>query len=102
MLVDQLQRAYSVLGIDYIRDIAALRSGEAWSEAILAKIPTADIFQLCWSHSAKTSRFVEQEWRAALKYERRNFIRPVFWETPMPAAPRELAHLHFAQLRWLQ
>jgi predicted component of type VI protein secretion system len=102
VIVDQLQRAYSVLGIDYLRDIAILRSGEEWNEAILAKIPTADIFQLCWSHTARASRFVEQEWRCALQFERRNFIRPVYWETPMPEAPSEMAHLHFAQLQWLQ
>ena len=102
VIVDQLQHAYSVLGMAYIRDVNMLRSGEHWNDAIVSAIPSADIFQLCWSHAAKGSRFVEREWRCALGLQRRHFIRPVFWETPIPEPPTELAHLHFAQLQWLQ
>jgi len=98
LIVDQLQHAYTVLGMSYVRDIETLRSGQDWNDSILAAIPSADIFQLCWSHAAKRSRFVEREWRCALALRRPRFIRPVFWERPMPSPPDDLAHLHFARL----
>jgi hypothetical protein len=61
-------------------------------------IERADIFQLCWSQAAKLSKYVEKEWSHALKQGRLpSFIRPVYWETPMPEPPAELAHLHFAR-----
>jgi TIR domain len=98
LIVDQLQHAYTVLGMSYVRDIEKLRSGQDWNDIILAAIPSADIFQLCWSHAAKRSRFVEREWRCALALNRQHFIRPVLWEMPMPSPPDDLAHLHFARL----
>ena len=97
-IVEDLEKAYSALGLDYLRDIRELRSGEGWNRALLQKIEEADIFQLCWSASARSSQYVEQEWRHALKQERANFIRPLYWEDPMPAPPGELAGIHFAFL----
>jgi len=58
----------------------------------------ADIFQLCWSSAARTSPFVEREWRHALSKGRPGFIRPTYWEEPMPPPPPELAYIHFAHL----
>jgi hypothetical protein len=65
---------------------------------LLKKIDEANIFQLCWSTAAKTSIYVEQEWRHALRLKREALIRPVYWETPMPEPPGELADIHFAFL----
>jgi TIR domain len=85
--------------MQYLRDVHFLRSGEEWNPAILKKIEEADIFQLCWSSNTSQSPYVEQEWRHALLHQARpSFIRPVYWETPMPAPPPELAPLHFAYL----
>jgi hypothetical protein len=97
-IVDQLERAYTVLGNEYLRDVRMLRSGEKWSPALLRKIEEADIFQLCWSHTAKKSSYVEQEWRHALGLDRSYFIRPTYWEEPMPEPPPELSEFHFARL----
>jgi hypothetical protein len=97
-IVDQLERAYTVLGIQYLRDVRILRSGEKWNPALLGKIEEADIFQLCWSYTAKGSNYVEQEWRHALSLDRFYFIRPVYWEKPMPEPPSELSDIHFAYL----
>jgi hypothetical protein len=94
-IVDRLQTAYKALGDSYFRDVEILRSGEAWSPALLAKIQDADIFQLCWSEAARASEFVEKEWRHALTMERGRFIRPMFWRKPLPPPPAELAELHF-------
>jgi len=95
-IVRQLERAYRAIGDSYLRDVNILRSGERWGPALLNMITRADIFQLCWSTAASRSRNVEQEWRHAFKLQRRNFIRPVFWEKPMPEPPSELSELHFS------
>lgn len=98
-IVDQLELAYLALGDEYLRDISVLRSGEIWNPALLAKISDANIFQLCWSEAAKQSQYVEEEWRYALSLRRRNFIRPMYWQIPMPAPPRELSKIQFAYVK---
>jgi hypothetical protein len=95
-IVDQLERAYAALGMEYLRDVRTLRSGEEWNPALLGKIEEADVFQLCWSYAAKQSKPVEQEWRHALSLGRSHFIRPTYWEEPMPEPPSELSNIHFA------
>jgi hypothetical protein len=97
-VVDRLGRAYKVLGMEFLRDVEKLRSGEEWNPALLAIIERADIFQLYWSHAAKRSRYVKQEWRHALKQEKSHFIRPLYWQVPMPQPPRGLSQLHFSYL----
>lgn len=96
IIVDQLERAYRALGDDYLRDVAVLRSGEAWNAALLDKIREASIFQLCWSKAARDSKYVEQEWRYALDLQRPSFIRPMYWQLPMPTPPEELRSFHFS------
>lgn len=98
VVIDQLEQAYKALGDSYLRDVRLLRSGEKWNPALLKKIEEADIFQLCWSHAARKSKYVKQEWKHALKLERDNFVRPVYWQEPIPPPPRQLKALHFAYL----
>lgn len=98
LIVERLATAYKVLGMQYLRDVESLRSGERWNSALLKMITNADIFQLYWSNNAKDSEYVEQEWRHALSLGRENFIRPIFWEHPVPTPPDELNDLHFAHL----
>jgi len=100
-IVNDLEAAYQALGIEYLRDVRELRSGENWSNAIDRMIRRADIFQLCWSPAAKGSSQVEREWRYALYLKRSYFIRPVYWQKPLPNPPEELAHIHFAYLNWM-
>jgi uncharacterized protein YjbI with pentapeptide repeats len=95
-IVDGLEKAYKVLGMEYLRDVRTLRSGEKWDRALLRMIEKADIFQLCWSNNAKASRNVQKEWRHALGLGRPNFIRPVYWEKPLPKPHRKLQDIHFA------
>lgn len=101
-VVEQLEKAYTVLGFECLRDLKTLRSGEKWNQALLKKIEEADIFQLCWSSAAKQSEYVKQEWQYALELNRDSFIRPVYWETPMPKPPTELMGIHFARLGFIQ
>lgn len=95
-IVERVERAYKALGMDYLRDVTTLRSGETWNPRLLELIEEADIFQLFWSNASAASRYVEQEWAHALSLGRGGaFIRPVYWEQPMPKAPDALGHLHF-------
>jgi hypothetical protein len=96
LVVQQVERAYTVLGMQSLRDVHALRSGEEWHPALLRHIEQADLFQLYWSNNAKHSTYVEHEWRLALIQTRPSFIRPLYWEQPMPDPPPELAAIHFA------
>ncbi|MBW7947648.1 MAG: toll/interleukin-1 receptor domain-containing protein, partial [Sphingomonadaceae bacterium] len=97
-IVQRVERAYTILGLEYLRDMLSIRSGEDWSHALEKLIERADIFQLFWSSTSATSKHVEMEWRYALKLPNKpdNFIRPVYWEQPMPPVPEPLQHLHFA------
>jgi hypothetical protein len=58
-------------------------------------IERADIFQLFWSRNAARTKYVEDEWRYALRLGREpsRFIRPVYWTEPMIPPPPELGHL---------
>ena len=97
-IVERVEKAYKALGMDFLRDVVKLKSGQDWNAELLNMIDRADIFQLFWSSNAAQSKYVRQEWEYALKRStgRTAFIRPVYWEQPMPPVPPELGHIHFA------
>jgi hypothetical protein len=97
-IVERVERVYKALGFDFLRDVVSLKSGEDWDSKLYALIEQADIFQLFWSSTAAQSEYVEREWRHALTLDRdgSNFIRPVYWQEPMPSVPPELNDIHFA------
>jgi hypothetical protein len=97
-IVERVERAYKALGLDFLRDVIKLKSGQDWNAELLNMIDRADIFQLFWSTSAAQSKYVRQEWEHALQRSagRTAFIRPVYWEEPMPPVPPELGRIHFA------
>ena len=97
-IVAALGRAYKALGMELLRDVEVLRSGERWNPRLLELIEGADVFQLYWSQEAGRSPYVTQEWRHALALRRDHFIRPVYWRRPMPDPPEELGSIHFAYL----
>jgi RNA polymerase sigma factor (sigma-70 family) len=99
VIAEQLEEAYKVLGMEYLRDVHTLRAGELWNPALLKRIEQADIFQLLWSNAAKRSVNVRKEWKHALGQHRPFFIRPVYWEVPMPRPPRDLREIQFAYLQ---
>ena len=76
----------------------SIRSGEDWNDALKTMIERADIFQLFWSHTAAASDHVRMEWEYALSLANKpeNFVRPVFWQQPMPPVPEPLQRIHFA------
>jgi hypothetical protein len=94
----RVEAVCKALGFTYHRDVMMLRSGQHWRDEIRALIERADIFQLFWSRNAARSAYVEEEWRHALGLGRNaaGFVRPVYWEEPIPPPPAELKSLHFA------
>ncbi len=98
-IVARAERAYKALGLDYLRDVISLKSGQDWSVELINLIEKADVFQLFWSRAAAESKHVRFEWEHALKVHaaRPGFIRPVYWQdNPQPPIPTELNHIHFA------
>ena len=107
-IVDQIIHYASVSGDEYLRDTLHLRSGQEWNRGLLVMIDQADIFQLFWSSNSMRSPYVRQEWEHALSLSRPYFIRPVYWEDPLPMVqkeglpPESLTKLHFQRIRALQ
>lgn len=103
-VVEEFERLAEALGDEYLRDSRSLRSGEVWSDQLSNLIRQADVFQLFWSHASMRSAFVRTEWEHALSLSRPHFVRPVFWQDPMPEdataglPPENLRSLHFHRL----
>jgi hypothetical protein len=99
-VVDLCVLTYEGLGVQVFVDRLDLRSGDDWRDRLESMIRDADVFQLYWSTSASASQEVSREWRLALALSktRDRFIRPLYWETPMPSPPEALGHLHFSRL----
>jgi hypothetical protein len=104
-VVEEVERYVTLTGDRYMIDVKSLRSGEIWDERLRELIDAADIFQLFWSRNAMYSPYVRQEWEYALQLSREGFVRPVYWEEPLPADPQqdlptsELRKLHFSRVR---
>ncbi len=104
-IVSQLEHYAQITGDRYMRDVFELRSGQNWKKWMADTIEGADIFQLFWSTNSMRSENVRLEWECALRLNREHFIRPTYWETPLPGSPSEnlppleLRDLHFQHVR---
>jgi hypothetical protein len=103
-VVQQVEHFTRAMGDEYLRDWTHLRAGEVWNDRLRHLIEQADVFQLFWSSNSMQSPYVRQEWEHALSLGRPNFIRPVYWEEPLPTSsdgslpPEELRRIHFQKL----
>ncbi|GAB2571318.1 hypothetical protein Aab01nite_04710 [Paractinoplanes abujensis] len=103
-VVEEFATAARALGDQYLQDVVTLRSGEQWSPRLLELIEEADVFQLFWSSNSMLSDYCRAEWECALGLGRPSFVRPLYWEDPLPEAPRlglppaDLRRLHFARV----
>jgi hypothetical protein len=103
-MVRYFQAAAYALGDQYLQDVVSLRSGEPWDERLLELIGEADVFQLFWSHNSMRSPYCRREWERALALHRPSFVRPLYWEDPLPEDPAlglppgDLRALHFAHV----
>lgn len=83
-------------GIDVFVDVARLRSGQNWREALRSEIIDRDVLYLFWSEAASRSKCVDWEWHCALQEHGINSIDPVPLVSPETVPPpSELAELHF-------
>jgi hypothetical protein len=101
-IVEEFERHARATGDTYLRDVISLRAGEVWRDRLADMIRQADVFQLFWSWNALASPFVRAEWQHALALNRPHFVRPVYWEEPLPERadlpPAELKRLHFERV----
>jgi hypothetical protein len=103
-VVEQVETFLAVVGDQFLRDSRDLRAGEVWEGRLAEMISEADVFQLFWSTNSMRSPLVRQEWTYARSLGRPSFIRPTYWEDPMPEAPEHglppdaLPRLHFRYL----
>jgi hypothetical protein len=103
-VVAALASAARAFGDELVVDRTHLRTGEPWSDSLERLIEESDVFQLFWSRNSMVSPHVRDEWTYALSLGREAFIRPVYWEDPLPAQPEAglppvaLSRLHFHRL----
>lgn len=100
-LVNSFLEVYRTLGIKiYTAETSIVN--DKWEKQIKWLIEKSDIFLLFWSTSAAQSKSVAAEYKHALKLAEqkgKHFIRPCYWETPMPSLPEELNYFHFRKIR---
>ncbi len=100
-IVADFAKVVRALGDEYLQDVLTLRSGERWQTRLPELIEEADVFQLFWSSNSMRSPYCREEWEHALALGRPLFVRPVYWEDPMPQDPTmglppvALRELHF-------
>ena len=103
-IVSEFEQYAEAIGDTFLRDVVHLRTGEVWDDQLRRMIADADVFQLFWSTNSMHSPFVRREWEHALSLQRDNFVRPVYWQEPMPKdevndlPPEALSRLHFRQI----
>ncbi len=90
-------------GNDVFFDVDDIRTGADWKAAIAEAIDNADYMQVFWSENSASSEWCGYEWDYALNYRCketncREFIRPVWWNAPMPTPPDNLGHLNFKRM----
>ena len=104
-IVRHLKERYEALGLYMFIDLEDLRSGAAWQTALREKISGSDLFQLFWSDHARQSKYVADEWRHALglrEVKGARFVRPVYWDEPIPPVPEDLADINFRKITFVQ
>lgn len=103
-IVEEIERYSMMLGDEYLRDWKHLRTGQVWNDRLMEMIREADVFQLFWSSNSMASKYCQQEWEYALSLNRPSFVRPTYWEDPLPERPQEnlppdaLRRLHFQRI----
>jgi hypothetical protein len=83
-IVEGFEDAARALGDTFLRDVLTLRAGERWQPRLLELIQEADVFQLFWSSNSMRSQYCQQEWEHPLALRRPAFVRPLYWEDPLP------------------
>lgn len=99
-ITERYKLAQIALGNEAFIDVDDLRAGENWKAGLARAIDVVDVFQLFWSRNSANSEYCRFEWNYALEFrcpdsKCEGFVRPVYWEKPMPDPPPELSHVNF-------
>lgn len=82
--------------MDIFLDVLSLRCATQWEPQLYAAIRKHDLFFLCWSRNAKSSEWVDREWRYALSQKGMDSIIPIPLEPiSLCRPPEELSKIHF-------
>ena len=93
-------QAFQAAKLAFFQDVLSLEPGQRYSDEILHRIGTSDLFVLFWSRNAMRSEWVQKEIDHALACQRENphglpDIVPIMLEPIAKAPPPSgLAHLH--------
>ena len=94
MIIQGMKKARPDMDIFF--DVESLRSGDNWEKALWREIDKRDVLFLCWSKYARVSKWVDAEWRYALKNKGVDSIEPVPIDPPESCPPPdELNCKHF-------
>lgn len=94
MIIQGMKKARPDMDIFF--DVDSLRSGDDWEKALWREIDKRDVLFLCWSKYARDSKWVDAEWRYALKNKGVDSIEPVPIDPPGSCPPPdELSRKHF-------
>jgi len=100
--VMQRVAALSSIGVEVFVDCLDIKEGIQWKEVLDREIISRDTFLLFWSRHARESRWVEREWRHALRVRGLAYISPNALEpTELCPPPSELAGLQFGSAQLL-
>lgn len=96
-VTESVVKTVTALGDDVLMQCLTHRDGKDWQSEMKSLIDQAEVFQLFWSDHAARSARVKQEYTYALQRAggNRNFIRLIYWHTPVPKPPSPLQHLSF-------
>ncbi len=82
--------------LDIFFDVETLKTGDTWERILRKEIDSRDVLYLCWSPLAKESKWVDMEWRYALKQKGPDGIEPIPLVLPKDCPPpMELEGKHF-------
>lgn len=103
-IVKHFKSRYKALGIYMFIDLEDIRAGSNWENDLIERIMKSDVLQLFWSNNSKKSKYVKFEYEKGLdlilsNLKGYNFIRPIFWEKPIPKIPENLSHINFYFLK---
>ena len=94
MIIQGMKKARPDMDIFF--DVDSLRSGDDWEKVLWREIDKRDVLFLCWSKDARESKWVDAEWRYALKNKGADSIEPVPIDPPGSCPPPdELNRKHF-------
>jgi class 3 adenylate cyclase len=87
-----------IVGNPILMDASNVPAGKEWLPTVKKMIHVADAFLLLWSPNSKKSKWVTKEWKYALSLRGPNFIKPYYWEDPLPTPPKALEKLQFKKI----